>query len=66
MHSDTHLLLHGLRSAELRWRAAEFAAAPASSSTGLRSRLGWALVGLGLRILPRSPGSAASFAAGPA
>ncbi|WP_329198158.1 hypothetical protein [Streptomyces sp. NBC_01435] len=62
MHSDTHLLLHRLRSAELRGHTAEFGLAPTASRTGLRARLGWALVGLGLRILPRRT----PFAAGTA
>ncbi|MFE6667734.1 hypothetical protein ACFVFH_29780 [Streptomyces sp. NPDC057697] len=55
MHSDTHLLLHRLRSAELRRRATGFGPPPTPSGAGLRTRLGWALVGLGLRILPRHP-----------
>ncbi|MFE5088903.1 hypothetical protein ACFRCI_00540 [Streptomyces sp. NPDC056638] len=65
MHSDTHLLLHSLRSAELRRPAPEFGLAPAASHTGLRTRLGWALVDLGLRVLPRHPGRA-SVASGTA
>ncbi|MCX4731813.1 hypothetical protein ACIA74_24855 [Streptomyces sp. NPDC051658] len=65
MHSHTHLLLHSLRSAELREHAAEFHLAPTASRTGLRTRLGWALVDLGLRILPRHPGRT-PFAAGTA
>jgi hypothetical protein len=63
MHSDTHLLLHRLRSAELQLRATESGRTPAASRTGLRTRLGWALVDLGLRVLPRHPGHA-SVAAG--
>ncbi|MFF3786485.1 hypothetical protein [Streptomyces sp. NPDC001933] len=66
MHSDTHLLLHDLRSAELRGRAVRSGPAPASPGTGLRTRLGWALVDLGLRVLPRHPGRPSSVAAGPA
>ncbi|MGW1651300.1 hypothetical protein [Streptomyces atratus] len=58
MHCDTHLLLHSLRSAELRGHATEFGLAPAASHTGLRTRLGWVLIELGLRILPRHPGRA--------
>ncbi|MFH8516520.1 hypothetical protein ACH4CE_15650 [Streptomyces gelaticus] len=62
MHSDTHLLLHRLRSAELRLRATESGRTPAASRTGLRTRLGWALVDLGLHILPRHPSVAAGTA----
>ncbi|MFD7491382.1 hypothetical protein ACFV8T_03040 [Streptomyces sp. NPDC059832] len=65
MHSDTHLLLHSLHSSELREQATEFRLAPTASHTGLRTRLGWALVDLGLRILPRHPGRT-PFAAGTA
>ncbi|WP_326765831.1 hypothetical protein OG978_15705 [Streptomyces sp. NBC_01591] len=56
MHSDTHLLLHSLRSTELRQHATEFHLAPTTPRAGLRTRLGWGLVELGLRILPRHPG----------
>ncbi|MFB8036088.1 hypothetical protein ACFC5Z_24690 [Streptomyces sp. NPDC056004] len=66
MHSDTHLLLHDLRSTELRRRAVRSGPAPAPPGTGLRTRLGWALVDLGLRVLPRHPGRPSSVAAGPA
>ncbi|MFF1644715.1 hypothetical protein [Streptomyces sp. NPDC058240] len=65
MHSDTHLLLHRLRSAELLRQATEFGLAPTASRGGLRTRLGWALVDLGLRVLPRHPGRT-PFAAGTA
>ncbi|GAA2441473.1 hypothetical protein GCM10010433_48170 [Streptomyces pulveraceus] len=65
MHSDTHLLLHRLRSAELREHTAEFGLTPTASRTGLRTRLGWALVSLGLRVLPRRP-HRTPFAAGTA
>ncbi|MFI6727227.1 hypothetical protein NRF20_28355 [Streptomyces sp. R-74717] len=56
MHPDTHLLMHHQRSAELRRRAAEFHPSPLASRTGLRTRLGWILVELGLRVLSRHPG----------
>ncbi|MET9656640.1 hypothetical protein [Streptomyces sp. NPDC006510] len=56
MHSDTHLLLHNMRSTELRQYATEFDLAQTASRTGLRTRLGWGLVELGLRILPRHSG----------
>ncbi|MFB6816145.1 hypothetical protein ACFCV8_16555 [Streptomyces sp. NPDC056347] len=53
MHSDTHLLLHRLRIAEPPLHAPEFPFV--TPRPGLRTRLGWALVELGLRILPRPP-----------
>ncbi|MEE1811591.1 hypothetical protein [Streptomyces sp. BE133] len=56
MHPDTHLLMHHQRAAELRQRAAELHLAPTASRTGLRTRLGWVLVELGLRVLSRHPG----------
>ncbi|MFD0342566.1 hypothetical protein ACFVH0_28470 [Streptomyces sp. NPDC127117] len=65
MHSDTHLLLHSLRAAELRWYATEFERASTAPDTDLRTRLGWALVELGLRILPHRAGHV-SVAPGPA
>ncbi|MFG3285728.1 hypothetical protein [Streptomyces sp. NPDC048111] len=46
MHSDTHLMLHHLRTAEL---AAE-ARLAGPSEHRLRIRLGWILVELGLRL----------------
>lgn len=52
MHPDTHLLLHSLRAAELRRYATEFGLQSAVPGTDLRTRLGWALVELGLRVLP--------------
>ncbi|MFJ5719739.1 hypothetical protein [Streptomyces sp. NPDC093149] len=55
MHSDTHLLLHDQRSAELRQRATDFDLVPADPRASLRARLGWLLVESGLRIMPRSP-----------
>ncbi|MFJ6565867.1 hypothetical protein ACIQNU_00450 [Streptomyces sp. NPDC091292] len=49
MHSDIHLSLHELRAEEL---AAEAAAYPlrAHHSSPLRTRLGWTLVEVGLRL----------------
>ncbi|MFF1922538.1 hypothetical protein ACFVW8_18460 [Streptomyces sp. NPDC058221] len=54
MHPDTHLRLHRIRSAELQRQAADFSLghhcrAPRKS---LRTRLGWTMVGLGLRLIP--------------
>ncbi|MFJ2175666.1 hypothetical protein ACIOHE_22550 [Streptomyces sp. NPDC087851] len=67
MHADIHLTLHTLRSAELRREAAEFREAAAfregvapregvalrRDRTDLRTRLGWSLVELGLRLVNR-------------
>lgn len=54
MHPQTHLQLHHLRSAELRAQAAGFHLARQSAAPrgDLRTRLGWAMVELGLRVLP--------------
>ncbi|MET9552676.1 hypothetical protein [Streptomyces sp. NPDC006645] len=57
MHTDVHLQLHALRAAELRTEAAEFrlsrGAAPAPG--GLRRRLGWFLVEVGLHLVRHRP-----------
>ncbi|MFD7066772.1 hypothetical protein ACFV97_05970 [Streptomyces sp. NPDC059913] len=53
MHSDTHLLLHHLRTAESHCHNPEFTLPAPAPRPGLRTRLGWALVELGLRVLPR-------------
>ncbi|MFI7017458.1 hypothetical protein [Streptomyces sp. NPDC050164] len=52
MQSDIHLVLHHARSAELRDRADEHrrAAALIPHRRELRTRLGWTLVELGLRL----------------
>lgn len=53
MHPETHLALHHLRSAELRGRADAFRLGrPRAPRTELRSRLGWTLVEVGLRLIP--------------
>ncbi|MEU5654783.1 hypothetical protein ABZ802_04065 [Streptomyces sp. NPDC047737] len=51
MHSDVHLLLHTYRAAELRREAADLRPA----RPGLRHRMGWTLVGLGLRLAQAGP-----------
>ncbi|MGW3868776.1 hypothetical protein ACWEC4_11295 [Streptomyces sp. NPDC005055] len=58
MHSDMHLPLHHLRSAELQQRASEFRLSRTRQSPrqSLRKRLGWALVELGLHVLPNRHG----------
>ncbi|MFD7432804.1 hypothetical protein ACFV6Z_37910 [Streptomyces sp. NPDC059818] len=57
MLPETHLQLHDLRSAELRRHADEFRLAHPRTATraprtGIRTRLGWTMVELGLRVLP--------------
>ncbi|MEU1435711.1 hypothetical protein ABZ438_16640 [Streptomyces sp. NPDC005786] len=54
MHPETHLQLHHVRSAELRSQSAEFHLAHrcAAPRKGLRARLGWTMVELGLRVIP--------------
>lgn len=57
MHPDIHLTLHHARAAELR---AEADVRPAARNRhALRSRLGWTLVEVGLRLATR-PGAAAA------
>ncbi|MFF1546333.1 hypothetical protein [Streptomyces sp. NPDC058291] len=57
MHPDTHLALHRVRAAELRAEADAHRLAVAARLTGesanpagLRTRVGWALVEVGLRL----------------
>ncbi|MFG3140574.1 hypothetical protein ACGFZA_30755 [Streptomyces sp. NPDC048211] len=53
MHPETHLALHRIRSAELRDEAADFRLVHRHAAReALRTRLGWTLVELGLRVLP--------------
>lgn len=53
MHPETHLDLHRIRSAELRGQAAEFRLARRRAPRGeLRTRLGWTMVEVGLRLIP--------------
>ncbi|MFJ7997257.1 hypothetical protein ACIQ7D_08920 [Streptomyces sp. NPDC096310] len=55
MHADIHLTLHTLRAAELRREAAASRGTtrPRRARTDLRTRLGWSLVELGLRLVNR-------------
>ncbi|MFC9246914.1 hypothetical protein ACFT7S_23835 [Streptomyces sp. NPDC057136] len=55
MHPDIHVLLHTSRAAELQAEAAQLRA----PSKDLRTRLGWALVELGLRLAQSRPAPAA-------
>ncbi|MYT76307.1 hypothetical protein YW3DRAFT_04460 [Streptomyces sp. MnatMP-M77] len=62
MHADVHHLLHTVASAELRSRAGAFRL----PRTSLRTRVGWTLVEVGLRLTARSqeataPRTAAAF-----
>lgn len=54
MHPETHRQLHHARSAELRRQATEFQLARqcAAPRKDLRTRLGWTMVELGLRVIP--------------
>ncbi|MDG9713524.1 hypothetical protein [Streptomyces sp. DH10] len=57
MHPDIHLALYNARAAELR---AEAGVRPAARNrNALRTRLGWTLVEVGLRLATR-PGTAAA------
>ncbi|MEV3875376.1 hypothetical protein [Streptomyces sp. NPDC049906] len=54
MHPDVHLLLHHQRAAALH-AAAPPRPAPARPPRALRTRLGWTLVELGLRLATAPP-----------
>ncbi|NUK82034.1 hypothetical protein HRW23_32625 [Streptomyces lunaelactis] len=58
MHADVHLLLHGIRAAELQ----EEAARSCPPREDLRTQLGWALIELGLRLIRQPPARAARIA----
>ena len=56
MHPETHLALHHARTAELQAQAeAHRLAAEAKRSYDLRTRLGWTLVEVGLRLASTPP-----------
>ena len=56
MHPETHLALHHARTAELHAQAAAHRlAAEAKTPRDLRTRLGWTLVELGLRLAAAPP-----------
>jgi hypothetical protein len=58
MHPETHLALHRLRATELEAQAAEYhLAQQAKRPRELRTRLGWTLVELGLRLATAPPNS---------
>ncbi|MFF9483720.1 hypothetical protein [Streptomyces sp. NPDC014676] len=51
MHPETHLVLHRAHAAELRAETDAYRlAAPAERPRRLRTRLGWTLVDIGLRL----------------
>ncbi|MCA1272456.1 hypothetical protein ACIPQH_06905 [Streptomyces rubiginosohelvolus] len=55
MHADVHHLLHTVASAELHAKAGEFRL----PRTSLRTRVGWTLVEVGLRLTAQSRDAAA-------
>jgi hypothetical protein len=56
MHPETHLALHHLRAADLRAEAdAHRLAARAKRPYAIRTRLGWTLVEVGLRLTSTRP-----------
>ncbi|CAM5546747.1 hypothetical protein [Streptomyces pilosus] len=56
MHPETHLALHRVRALDLRAEADAYRlAAAAGPHRLLRARLGWTLVGLGLRLVTTAP-----------
>ncbi|WNF27312.1 hypothetical protein RI138_10950 [Streptomyces sp. C11-1] len=64
MHSDIHHVLHATRAVELHTEAAKFDSGAADFQIprmGLRSRIGWTLVEVGLRLTTRSTPPAAAF-----
>ncbi|MEU1512190.1 hypothetical protein ABZ490_08490 [Streptomyces sp. NPDC005811] len=60
MHPETHLALHHARAAELHaLAAAHRLAASAGHPRALRTRLGWTLVEVGLRLATPRPAALA-------
>ncbi|MFJ6512256.1 hypothetical protein ACIQMO_34955 [Streptomyces sp. NPDC091406] len=59
MHADVHHLLHTIESTELRSKADEFPL----PRTNLRTRVGWTLVEVGLRLTAQGRDAAAPRAA---
>nr|WP_073752901.1 hypothetical protein [Streptomyces sp. CB03234] len=62
MHPDIHFRLHEQRAAELRDRAPRRPAPRRRHQPPLRTRLGWALVELGLRLVAAPPPRTARIA----
>ncbi|KPI17323.1 hypothetical protein OK074_8162 [Actinobacteria bacterium OK074] len=59
MHPETHLALHHARAAELRAQADAYRlTAGTRRSYRLRTRLGWTLVEVGLRLAATAPRTA--------
>ncbi|MFF6913224.1 hypothetical protein [Streptomyces sp. NPDC012466] len=59
MHPDIHLTLHHARAAELRAEAGATGPVRPTPAHDLRTRLGWTLIEVGLRLATR-PGTAAT------
>ncbi|OUC99261.1 hypothetical protein [Streptomyces swartbergensis] len=59
MHPDIHLALHHARAAELRVEAGAQSPVRTRPAHSLRTRLGWTLIEVGLRLATR-PGTAAA------
>ncbi|MGX1882778.1 hypothetical protein [Streptomyces sp. NPDC055287] len=65
MHPDIHLRLHRLRAAELHREAAGHARLPRPAPRpphALRTRVGWTMVELGLRLAQQPPARPARIA----
>ncbi|MEV8310753.1 hypothetical protein AB0P36_26215 [Streptomyces flavidovirens] len=63
MHPDIHLTLHHHRAAELHREAAAYARLPRPAPRRhLRTRLGWTMVELGLRLAQQPPAGSARIA----
>ncbi|OEJ26672.1 hypothetical protein AR457_21680 [Streptomyces agglomeratus] len=63
MHPDTHLRLHHQRAADLHARAAAYAPVPRPApQRALRTRLGWVMVEVGLRLAQHPPARPARIA----
>ncbi|WP_369205188.1 hypothetical protein [Streptomyces sp. PU-14G] len=61
MHPETHLVLHHARAVELRAEVDAYRLATAARHRpGLRTRLGWTLVEIGLRLAAK-PGPATAL-----
>ncbi|MFD9494920.1 MULTISPECIES: hypothetical protein [unclassified Streptomyces] len=61
MHPDTQLQLHHLRAAELRAEADTYRLTAEARPHRLRTRVGWTLVEVGLRLASAPRTAAAAF-----
>ncbi|MBT2491238.1 hypothetical protein J7E96_22475 [Streptomyces sp. ISL-96] len=63
MHPDIHLRLHHQRAAELHAQATQYARIPRPAPRHpLRTRLGWTMVEIGLRLAQHPPARPARIA----